>query len=71
MEIPEMGEIVYRQVTVDGKKVGMRLKLEGVTKFDERGNQIHSKDSDDHEHWYEIEYYENDKRRIMLHYEES
>ena len=45
----EFGEKVYRQVTVDDKKVGKWVVLVNVTKYDERGNDIYEKFLDNDE----------------------
>ena len=52
---------VFKKFCVDGKVLGRWVKEESVTEYDERGNEIHYKNSDGNESWYEYEYWENGK----------
>lgn len=52
MKIPQFGENVYKQVTVDGKKVNKWLQLSCIQKFDENGNLIFQNDNG-YEKWFE------------------
>ena len=46
----------FKEFCVDGKVLGRWVKENSVTEYDERGNEIHRKDSDGNESWCEYEY---------------
>lgn len=58
MKIPQFGENVYKQVTVDGKKVSKWLQLILIKKFDENGNCIYQ-NKNGYEKWIEYDSHNN------------
>ena len=48
-----VGEKVYKEVTVNDEKVSKWLMIESLDAYDNKGNMIHRKDSDSVEWWYE------------------
>ena len=58
MKIPQFGENVYKQVTVDSKKVSKWLQLILIKKFDENGNCIYQ-NKNGYEKWIEYDSHNN------------
>ena len=56
MEIPRLGERIYKQVTVDGKKINKWVRLVVIQKFDSNGNLIYENETG-HERWFEYDSY--------------
>lgn len=51
----ELGEQVYKEVTVNGAKLYKWVVYNSLSEYDENGNLIHSKVFDDGEKWYEYD----------------
>lgn len=49
----ELGEKIYKEVTVEGEQLYKWVEYSEITEYDLNGKEIHSKDSDGDEWWYE------------------
>ena len=51
----ELGEKIYKEVTVEGEQLYKWVKYYSITEYDSKGNQIHYKDSNGDEVWWEYD----------------
>ena len=61
-----VGEKVYKEVSVNGEMVSKWLEVASITEYDNKGNEIHSKNSDGFEEWYEY-----DSSGNKIHYKDT
>ncbi len=50
----EIGEKVYKEIIIDGKKINKWLVVYGFADYDDKGNSIYYK-TEDEEWWYDID----------------
>ena len=51
----ELGEKIYKEVTVEGEQLYKWVEYYSITEYDSNGKEIHYKDSDGDEEWYEYD----------------
>ena len=50
-----LGEIVDKEVSVNGEMVSKRLEVSSIEEYDNNGNELHYKDNDGYEYWTEYD----------------
>ncbi len=65
-----LGDKVYKEVTVDGKRVNKWVIFDSITDYDEKGNVIHAKSSSNWglEYWLEYTFHPNGKLKSQKRY---
>jgi YD repeat-containing protein len=83
----DLGEKIYKEVTVEGEQLYKWVEYYSITEYDSNGNEIHYKDSYGYEKWYEYDsngneihykssdgcewWYEYDSKGNQIHYKTS
>ena len=65
-----LGDKVYKEVTVDGKRVNKWVIFDSITDYDEKGNEIHGKSTwpSEFEYWNEYTFHPNGKLKSQKRY---
>ena len=62
----ELGEKIYKEVTVEGEQLYKWVKYYSITEYDSNGKEIHYKNSNGDEEWWEY-----DSKGNQIHYKSS